>query len=167
MSGSQVARPFVRRLLSPPALRAFSVSARRPNTEATPETTTPDPNLDPNTVLGWKAEQALAKAGTPPVGSRRRRAALRAAPNIPFEQLPYQCFQEALAVIRADREEKVAAIRDQLARIERLESIQDEEGAARRKLRIASLKRHVEELKVLADINDPLVKKRFEDGLGE
>lgn len=169
MSGSTVARPLARRLLSPPAIRAFSLTHARPNAEATPESapTTADPNLDPNTVLGWKAEQALAKAGTPPIGSRRRRAAIRAAPNIPFEQLPYQCFQEALSVIRADREEKVAAIRTELAKIARLEGIQEKEGAGRRKLRIASLKKYVEELKVLADINDPLVKKRFEDGLGE
>lgn len=169
MSGSTVARPLARRLLSPPAIRAFSLTPARPNVEATPEAApaTPDPNLDPNTVLGLKAEQALAKAGTPPIGSRRRRAALRSSPNIPFEQLPYQCFQEALAIIRADREEKVAAIRAELFKIARLESIKEEEGAARRKLRIASLKKHVEELKVLADINDPLVKKRFEDGLGE
>ena len=166
MSGSQVARPLARRLLAPPTLRAVSLSPRRPE-EATPEPKTADPNLDPNTVLGWKAEQALTKAGTPPVGSRRRRAALRAAPNIPFEQLPYQCFQEALAIIRADREEKVAAIRTELAKIARLEGIKEEEGAERRKLRISSLKKHVEELKILADINDPLVKRRFEDGLGK
>lgn len=168
MSGSQVARPLARRLLAPPTLRHFSLTQSRPDAAPTPTpATTPDPNLDPNTVLGWKAEQALSKAGTPPVGSRRRRAALRGAPNIPFEQLPYQCFQEALAVIRADREEKVGAIREELAKIARLEANTEEEGAHRRKVRIDSLRRHVEELKILADVNDPLVKRRFEDGLGE
>ena len=169
MSASQVTRPLARRLLAaPPALRAFSLSAARADpTPTATEPATADPNLDPNTVLGWKAEQALTKAGTPPVGSRRRRAALRGAANLPFEQLPYQCFQEALAVIRADREAKVGAIRTELAKIARLEGITEEEGKARRELRIKSLRKHVEELKILADINDPLVKKRFEDGLGE
>jgi len=39
-------------------------------------------------------------------------------------------------------------------------------GQRMRDTRLASLRRHVERLKILADANDPLVKKRFEDGLG-
>lgn len=171
MPASQVARPLARRLLAAPTFRTFSLSAARPDTTTTttppPDAATPDPNLDPSTVLGWKAEQALAKAGTLPVGSRRRRAALRAGPGVPFEQLPYQCFQEALGVIRADREEKVEAIRVELAKLARLEGLPEGEGPANKGVKIASLRRHVEELKILADINDPLVKRRFEDGLGE
>ncbi|SPO06877.1 related to ribosomal protein YmL35 of the large subunit, mitochondrial [Cephalotrichum gorgonifer] len=174
MSTTQaVARPLARGLLSrptPPSIRRpFSLTATRPDvvTETLTAQAVPDPNRNPETVLGFKAERELAKSGTPPVGSRRRRAALRAGANIPFEQLPYQCFQEALAVIRADRDEKVAAIKAELFKIARLEAIEGEEGAERRALRIASLKKHVESLKILADINDPLVKRRFEDGLGD
>lgn len=173
MPASQVARPLARRLLAAPALRTFSLSAARPDTTTTTtgappaDAATPDPNLDPSTVLGWKAEQALAKAGTLPVGSRRRRAALRAGPGVPFEQLPYQCFQEALGVIRADREEKVKAIQVELAKLARLEALPEGEGPANKGVKIASLRRHVEDLKILADINDPLVKRRFEDGLGK
>ena len=35
-----------------------------------------------------------------------------------------------------------------------------------RRTKLEGLKRHLEQLKVLADKNDPLVKKRFEDGMG-
>ena len=37
----------------------------------------------------------------------------------------------------------------------------------KRDIRIASMSRAIEHLKILADSNDPLVKKRFEDGEGE
>lgn len=181
MSASQVARPLVRGLrqtvlAQPTTIRSISLSAGRLDGAATTTTTQQsqkpaDPfNSDPNTVLGRRAERALAKAGTPPVGSRRRRAALRSGPNIPFEQLPYQCFQEARAIIRADREEKVEAIRAELAKIARLEAADPSTlkgGERKKELRLTSLREHVEQLKILADINDPVVKRKFEDGVGE
>ncbi|KAL7808804.1 phosphatidylethanolamine-binding protein [Trichoderma aethiopicum] len=105
-----------------------------------------------------------------PVGSRRRRVALRTTAAIPFEQLPYQAFQEARAILAADRQEKVAKIREQLGKIAALEAkdaAQVKGGEKMKETKLASLRRSVEELKILADINDPLVKKRFEDGLGD
>ncbi len=54
------------------------------------------------------------------------------------------------------------------ARIDRLlnqdPSISGGEEAKQR--RLLSMRTALEELKILADINDPLVKKRFEDGKG-
>lgn len=88
--------------------------------------------------------------------------------QIPFEQLPYQCFQEARKILQADREEKIHQIEVQRARIARLEA-QDAAvsgGELYKKNRLDSMRRHLEELKIVADINDPLIKKRFEDGLG-
>ena len=35
-----------------------------------------------------------------------------------------------------------------------------------KKGRIIAMEKHLEELKILADINDPVIKKRFEDGQG-
>ncbi|KAL3959350.1 hypothetical protein ACCO45_007512 [Purpureocillium lilacinum] len=107
-----------------------------------------------------------------PVGSRRRRVALRSTTDLglPFEQLPYQAFQEARAVLAADRADKLGQIRTQLGRIARLEGADPAAvrgGQRMRDTRLASLRRHVERLKILADANDPLVKKRFEDGLGD
>jgi large subunit ribosomal protein L35 len=40
-------------------------------------------------------------------------------------------------------------------------------GEAMKARRIDSLRKHIDDLKILADINDPLVKRRFEDGLGD
>lgn len=103
-----------------------------------------------------------------PIGSRRRRAALKSSANIPFEQLPYQCFQEARKVLQADREEKLEMIAKERLRIKRLEA-QDASisgGESQKQTRLDSLRRHLEYLKIQADINDPLIKKRFEDGEG-
>lgn len=125
--------------------------------------------LDPNTVITRRDEKRLIKAGIYPVGSRRRRAALVQSQNIPFEQLPYQCFQEARKILKADREEKVAAIEAERARIARVEA-QDPavSGGQRAKdVRLASMRKRLEDLKIQADINDPIVKKKFEDGQGE
>lgn len=162
--------------------KAFATTPLRPQ-DATPTTPTtsssgppppPPPetgnplDLDPNTAVDAWAEAQLAKLGTPPLGSRRRRAALRTSPGLPFEQLPYQCFQEARALLAQAREEKVAALAAEAAKIRRLEEATGLTGSeeVHRQRRLAGLRRQVEKLKILADIDDPLVKKRFEDGLG-
>ncbi|KAL8338083.1 hypothetical protein RB598_006794 [Gaeumannomyces tritici] len=127
--------------------------------------------LDPEvTTLRW-AEKLLVKRGTPPVGSRRRRVAIRTSQNIPFDQLPLQCFQEARKILVADRQEKLAQIAAEMAKIRALAKAEPpkdrENGEHGRQLRLASLREYVERLKILADINDPEVKRRFEDGLGD
>ncbi len=108
------------------------------------------------------------KANNPPIGSRRRRVALQETSGIPFEQLPYQCFQEARKILIADREEKLKQIEADRARIIRLRDSDPalSGGEARKKQRLKDLVDKLEYLKILADVNDPLVKRRFEDGLG-
>jgi len=93
---------------------------------------------------------------------------LTQTPNIPFTQLPYQCFQEARKILQADREEKLKEIETQRARITRLELTDAEQAGdeVRKQTRLRSMRIRLEKLKIMADINDPLVKKRFEDGLG-
>lgn len=108
-----------------------------------------------------------------PVGSRRRRAALRRsalqkATEVPFEQLPYQCFQEARKVLLEDRQEKIKEIETQQLRIRNLID-QDPAvsgGPLAKETRLRSMRKHLNELIVLADINDPVVKRKFEDGQG-
>ena len=39
-------------------------------------------------------------------------------------------------------------------------------GEAAKKGKLLSMERYLHELKILADINDPVIKKRFEDGQG-
>jgi large subunit ribosomal protein L35 len=128
------------------------------------------PPLDPHLVATPKLERRLMRrAGVFPIGSRRRRAALQSSANIPFEQLPYQCFQEARKVLHADRVEKLRELDVQRARLERLLATPTPSTPAeqrQKKNRVASMRRRVEQLKVLADINDSLIKKRFEDGQG-
>lgn len=135
---------------------------------ADPPPPPPPPGLDPRTVVEPRQERKLLRSRVFPVGSRRRRAALAGSQNIPFEQLPYQCFQEARKILQEDRQEKIAQIEDQRARIQRLKE-QDAAvsgGEMQKETRLASMRRYMERLKILADINDPLVKKRFEDGKG-
>ena len=109
------------------------------------------------------------KTGVIPIGSRRRRAALKSSDNIPFEQLPYHCFQEARKVLLADREEKLKMIATERLRISYLlaqDASNTAEGELRKQTRLDSMRQHLEYLKIQADINDPLIKKRFEDGEG-
>lgn len=194
------------------ALRAaFSTSARQLSTSTSSDSfssssATPPPpppqrledlegwEQDPSlTTLPW-AEKELMRRGTPPIGSRRRRAALqtttalsramagndtladRAGGPVPFELMPYQCFQEARKVLQGDREEKLRQISAETAKIRKLEEVlaggdaakvTSRGGTSYLQKRLASLRKHLEHLKILADINDPLVKRRFEDGLGD
>jgi large subunit ribosomal protein L35 len=130
--------------------------------------------LDPQMVENKKQERRLLRREhVQPVGSRRRRAVLRRstlqkADEVPFEQLPYQCFQEARKVLLEDRQEKIKEIETQQVRIKNLEA-QDASvsgGQAAKEHRLRSMRKHLEELIILADINDPVVKRKFEDGQG-
>ena len=123
----------------------------------------------PETVSSPRLERRLVRAGKQPIGSRRRRMALQSTSDIPFEQLPYQCFQEARQIILADREEKLKEIemmRQRIARVKATEAT-DPGAESRKQVRLRSMQLDLENLKIYADINDPLIKKRFEDGQGK
>lgn len=128
----------------------------------------PPPLLDPNTIHTRKEEHLLAARGLLPIGSRRRRAALASTSNIPFEQLPYQCFQEARKILGADREIKLRQIEEERKRIAKVEATDVSKlgGEASKKGKLVAMHKYLEQLKVLADANDPVIKKRFEDGEG-
>ncbi|KAF5670826.1 ribosomal protein 35 [Fusarium denticulatum] len=162
-----VMRPIARQL-RPSVARPFTSAAIRRSAET--QTATPSAaDLDPNTVLP-EFEQQLMKAGKMPIGSRRRRMAIRSTGDLPFEHLPYQAFQEARKILAVDREEKLAEISKELDKISRLEAASPDEikgGQKMKDIKIKSLHKYVERLKILADANDPVVKKRFEDGTGD
>lgn len=126
--------------------------------------------LDPEMVENKKQERRLLRReGVQPVGSRRRRAALRLSTirnteEIPFEQLPYQCFQEARKFLQEDRMEKLKEIKHQQQRIQAVAASDASEQSKRD--RIARMKMHTNHLIIQADINDPTVKRKFEDGQG-
>ena len=94
--------------------------------------------------------------------------AVYGSPGVPFNELPFQCFQEARKILIADREEKVQQIQKQRQQISKLTSKAMETPAqeAFQQKQLKSMQVRLEKLKILADINDPLVKKRFEDGKG-
>ncbi|KAF2670260.1 PEBP-like protein [Microthyrium microscopicum] len=108
-----------------------------------------------------------------PIGIRQRRrmAALASSPGISFEQLPYQCFQEARRVLAEAREEVVGNVQKMQARIDRLTALplDTEDGFAvnSRNVTLRTMQKTLDDLKVDADIHNPVVKKRFEDGLGD
>lgn len=82
--------------------------------------------------------------------------------------MPYQCFQEARKVLQEDREEKLAQITEMRKRIAHWQNVPaaDCGGDYAKKGKLVRMHKYLEELKILADSNDPLVKKRFEDGEG-
>ncbi|QIW94985.1 hypothetical protein AMS68_000503 [Peltaster fructicola] len=139
-------------------------------TSAAPSTDTPN-TLDPNTVSNRQQEEQLMKESKrTPIASRRRRALVgqMGGSSISFEQMPYQCFQEARKVLQEDRKEKLAEIEVRRARIERLKAQNTAPQNERlREIKLKSMRKALEELKIYADINDPLVKKKFEDGQGD
>ncbi|RAL14615.1 mitochondrial 54S ribosomal protein mL38 [Aspergillus homomorphus CBS 101889] len=150
--------------------RAFQTTALareevQTETKSQPFYRAPDPEL----VTNPRLERQLLRQGVAPVGSRRRRAALSDSLNIPFEQLPYQCFQEARKVLLADREEKLRDITSMREKIARLEALTTEQagGEQVKKSKLRAMELHLDYLKVQADINDPLVKRKFEDGQGD
>jgi large subunit ribosomal protein L35 len=124
--------------------------------------------LNPLLVSTPREERQLIRTGVQPIGSRRRRAALQAPDSIPFEQLPYQCFQEARKILAADREEKLRQIEVQRQRIAKWQAKDPAQcgGEAGMKGRLVAMQKHLQHLKILADINDPMIKMRFEDGQG-
>lgn len=96
--------------------------------------------------------------------------ALAQSQGIPFDQMPFQCFQEARKILIEDRQEKLKQIDTMRKRIARLEQMDGNAvhrgGEAYKQKRMESMRKELEHLKILADINDPNVKKRFEDGKG-
>lgn len=126
-------------------------------------------NPDPATVHVPRLERKLIRAGQFPIGSRRRRAALADSPGVPFDELPYQCFQEARKILVEDRAEKLKKIETERARIARLQEVDPSTfpgGEMYKQRRLSSMTAELEKLKILADINDPNVKRKFEDGNG-
>ncbi|XMA15783.1 hypothetical protein WAI453_008574 [Rhynchosporium graminicola] len=172
----KAARPLARCLKGSQAsshttrfIRTFTSSSRT-NEAVTEEAVPLKPSFDPATVTNPSHEKKLMKSGVLPIGSRRRRAALKNSDDIPFEQLPYQCFQEARKVLAADRAEKMKMIATERLRISKLvatDAANIKGGEETKERRLDSMRRHLEYLKIQADINDPLIKKRFEDGEGD
>lgn len=181
MAFEKGARPLARCLqctkndrLSLP-IRSFTTSRAallEATTTSEPSSTQAPPpsagTLNAETVSKPAQERRLAdETGKQPVASRRRRHMLKQTQNIPFEQLPFQCFQEARKILQEDRNEKLEEIRVQRERIERLSqqnvAPQDE---GRRNHRLKSMRERLEHTKLLADINDPVVKRTFEDKQG-
>ncbi|MCJ1401596.1 hypothetical protein MMC11_004812 [Xylographa trunciseda] len=149
-------------------LRTITTTASQ-NQEAALQSTSTPPVLDPNLVSTRREERQLLRTGVSPIGSRRRRAALRSTSNIPFEQLPYQCFQEARKILQTDREEKLQQISTERRRIAKAEELDPAQcgGEVAKKGKLVAMRKYLEELKILADVNDPVIKKRFEDGLAD
>jgi large subunit ribosomal protein L35 len=110
------------------------------------------------------------KSPNAPKENKRRQVIRANTTSIPFDELPYQCFQEARKILVADRAEKLKQIETERARIERLKETDPSifrGGQAYKERRIRDMQGTLEKLKIYADINDPNVKRRFEDGLGK
>ncbi|EGP89863.1 uncharacterized protein MYCGRDRAFT_68166 [Zymoseptoria tritici IPO323] len=162
-------------------IRAFTLSAPKClETETAAGSSEPPPpppsskserlKLDPFKVSTPRQEKRLLRTQhLLPVGSRRRRAAMKSTSQIPFEEIPYQCFQEARKVLQEDRAVRMEEIRTQRERIEFLKEkvVVGEEEEMKKATTLRDMQQRLEKTKIWADINDPLVKKKFEDGLGD
>jgi hypothetical protein len=148
----------------------FTTSPNLQNDVQTTETssgTSPIP-LDPENIAAGGPEQKLDTQDIRSISSRRRRAAIESSPGHSFEQLPYQCFQEARLILAENRAEIVKKVDKQRERIARLVK-QDPALCGGERVKRDSLRgmqRALDKLKIQADIHDPRVKMTFEDGLG-
>lgn len=79
-----------------------------------------------------------------------------------IESMPFQTYQLALEVIRKDRQEKLAEIKEQRKRMTHLAKLQGVVTSSRQML---SMQRRLEWLKIQADINSPRVKYNFDQGI--
>lgn len=125
--------------------------------------------LDPNTTTLIWAEKKLQKQGIEVVGSRRRRAAVRQTSDLPFEQLPYHAYQEARKLLAADRLQKLEEIKRAYQKLKTVEAQPAEiyrGGIAHKNKKLYSLRKQLWWLKIQADINDPDVRRKWEDGHG-
>lgn len=73
-------------------------------------------------------------------------------------------------MLAQDRMEKLEELKEtsvEIAKLEQRPANVYRAGEQFKQKKLESLQRHLEELKIQADINDPAVKRKFEDGLGE
>ena len=73
-------------------------------------------------------------------------------------------------MLAEDRAEKIELIKKERSRIANLEAQNAagiKGGQEMKDRKLESMRNHLEWLKIQADINDPLIKKRFEDGDGK
>ena len=166
--GQSLGMTVAARRLTTTASRRDEASIENISASPSPPPPPPPPRLDPLLISTPREERQLIRTGVWPIGSRRRRAALQAPNSIPFEQLPYQCFQEARKILAADREEKLRQIKLERQRIAMWKARDPAKwgGENSMKGRLIRMQKHLQHLKILADINDPTIKMRFEDGKG-
>ena len=169
---NQSLRPILRRLRKPglPLYTYYNFGTSSVRSEEAILQSTSNPLLPPPPFISTpRQERQLLRAGGQLIGSRRRRVAQAHAHNVPFEQLPYQCFQEARKILHADRVEKLKQVEVERQRIARAEALDPAQcgGEASKKGKLVAMRKHLEKLKILADVNDPMIKKKFEDGEGE
>lgn len=160
----------LRSLTTGPVSRRSLSSSRASGLAQEVQSSTPSPSSSDPTTTSTSAESLLFQSGPPSTESRRRRVARANTTSIPFDELPYQCFQEARKILVADRAEKLKQIETERARIARLQDVDPGTfpgGDAYKQRRLKSMNAELEKLKILADINDPNVKRRFEDGFGK
>lgn len=72
-------------------------------------------------------------------------------------------------MLAEDRSRKLEAIAEMRKRIAFWQEVpaSDLGGEFAKKGKLVGMHKHLEGLKILADVNDPVIKKRFEDGMGQ
>ncbi|KAF3184625.1 hypothetical protein TWF225_005916 [Orbilia oligospora] len=79
-----------------------------------------------------------------------------------LETMPYKCYQEALKILREDREEKLVKIAEQeksIAGLKRLHNLTDSSP------RIVKMQEYIDELKLNMDKNNPRIKYTYDNKL--
>ncbi|KAF3280803.1 hypothetical protein TWF970_002490 [Orbilia oligospora] len=154
----QAGRP---RAVSKPALlylrRQLSTEVQSPTPPFHESPSSPPPPVD-------TASSSSTPQDAPAQSSSRRKIKSKHEDGLlhTLETMPYKCYQEALKILREDREEKLVKIAEQeksIAGLKKLHNLTDSSP------RIVKMQEYIDELKLNMDKNNPRIKYTYENKL--
>ncbi|KAF3202026.1 hypothetical protein TWF679_011150 [Orbilia oligospora] len=154
----QAGRP---RAVSKPALlylrRQLSTEVQSPTPPFHESPSSPPPPVD-------TASSSSTPQDAPAQSTSRRKPKSKHEDGLlhTLETMPYKCYQEALKILREDREEKLVKIAEQeksIAGLKKLHNLTDSSP------RIVKMQEYIDELKLNMDKNNPRIKYTYDNNL--
>ncbi|KAK6516770.1 hypothetical protein TWF506_006659 [Arthrobotrys conoides] len=164
----QAGRP---RAVSKPAFvclrRQLSTEVQSPTPPFHESPSSPPPPVD--TVSSASSTTSTPQDAPPPIPSSSASSAVKKSKTKhedgllhTLETMPFKCYQEALKILRQDRDESLVKIKEQeksIAGLKKLHNLTDDSP------RIVKMQRYIDELKLNIDKNNPRIKYTYDNKL--
>ncbi|KAK6536482.1 hypothetical protein TWF281_000714 [Arthrobotrys megalospora] len=157
------------RAVSKPAFlylkRQLSTELQSPTPPFHESPSSPPPPVDTaSSSTPQDVSQPPPSESAPPTSAGRRKAKSKHSDGSlhTIETMPFKCYQEALKVLRDDREEKLVKIAEQqkaIAGLKKLHNLTDTSP------RIVKMQEYIDELKLNIDKNNPRIKYTYDNKL--